>query len=87
MASFDIKYLFTNIPLAETLQICAEEAQRHHLITNNLTTPEFKSLLETATKESLFTSDNQLYIQVDGVAMGSPLGPTFANAFFFFNKI
>ena len=33
-----------------------------------------------ATKESYFIFKKLLYKQIDGVAMGSPLGPTFANA-------
>ena len=42
---------------------------------------EFRGLLELATKESLFMFDNKYYKQIDGVAMGSPLGPTLANIF------
>ena len=42
---------------------------------------EFKELLSLATKESYFIFNGQLYKQVDGVAMGSPLGPTLANTF------
>ena len=41
----------------------------------------FKCLLTLATKESYFLFDEELYQQVDGVAMGSPLGPTLANIF------
>ena len=42
---------------------------------------EFKDLLSLATKESYFVFNNILYKQIDGVAMGSPLGPSLANAF------
>ena len=38
-------------------------------------------MLTLATKESYFLSDWELYQEVDGVAMGSPLGPTLANVF------
>ena len=34
-----------------------------------------------ATKNQLFQFEGNLYEQVDGVAMGSPLGPLMANAF------
>ena len=34
-----------------------------------------------ATKRSHFVFDGQYYDQVDGVAMGSPLGPVLANIF------
>ena len=42
---------------------------------------DFRDLLNLATKESFFTFNNKFYIQVDGVAMGSPLGPILANIF------
>ena len=38
----------------------------------------FKSL---AIKEPYFIFNNILYKEIDGVAMGSPLGPSLANAF------
>ena len=34
-------------------------------------------------KNLFFIFDNSLYRQIDGVAMGSPLGPTLGNAFLF----
>ena len=37
-------------------------------------------MLELCTKEAPFRSPNgNMYLQIEGVAMGSPLGPTFAN--------
>ena len=42
---------------------------------------DFRDLLNLATKESFFAFNNQFYIQVDGVAMGFPLGPILANIF------
>ena len=38
-------------------------------------------MLTLATKESYFLFDGELYQQVEGVAMGSPLGSTIANIF------
>merc|ERR1712030_59566 len=39
-----------------------------------------QQLLELCTKQSPFRCPSgQLYLQIEGVAMGSPLGPTFAN--------
>ena len=38
-------------------------------------------LLKLATTNQLFQLDGILYEQVEGVAMGSPLGPLLANPF------
>ena len=48
---------------------------------------EFKNLLSLATQESYFLFNDVLYKQKDGVAMGSPLGPTMANVFIFFYEV
>ena len=42
---------------------------------------QFKCLITLATKESYFLFNGELYQQVDGVPMASPLGPTLANIF------
>ncbi|CAB4023095.1 Hypothetical predicted protein, partial [Paramuricea clavata] len=42
---------------------------------------ELANLLNLAVKNQLFQLDGKLYRQVDGVAMGSPLGPLMANTF------
>ena len=49
--------------------------------TDNLTKQDVYDLLSAATKEPLFIFDYSLYYQIDGVAMGFPLGPTLVNAF------
>ena len=41
---------------------------------------DFIKLLQLAT-EGMFLYRDKLYRQIDGVAMGSPLGPTLANFF------
>jgi len=42
--------------------------------------------LQLATIDSVFTFNDNLYTQTDGVAMGSPLGPTYANAFLCYHE-
>ena len=42
---------------------------------DNLTKQDFYHLLSPAAKESFFIFNNNLYCQIDGVAMGSPLDP------------
>ena len=41
----------------------------------------FRQLLNLAVMNNYFVFNNELYMQIDGMAMGSPLGPTFANIF------
>ena len=38
-------------------------------------------MLSLNTKEKVILFDEKYYSQIDGVTMGSPLGPTFANIF------
>ena len=40
-----------------------------------------KKLLTLRTKNVNFSFNNEIYIQIDGVAMGSPLGPVIENIF------
>ena len=75
MASLDVGSLFTNIPLKETINRYFWDLHNGKLSKSDL----FK-LLETATSESCFIFDFLLYKQMHRVAMGSPLGPTLANA-------
>ena len=76
MASLDVVSLFTNIPLEETIKNCVND-----LFSSNFYRKDLYDLLKIATTESSIIFDHKLYKQVDGVAMGSPLGPTLANAF------
>ena len=45
------------------------------------TRKQFTDLLELSVKDSPFTFNDRIYTQIDGVSMGSCLGPTLANAF------
>ena len=88
MASLDVESLFTNIPLSETIDICIESLFENTDQIKGLTKEDLKELLTLATSESFFMFNGKFYKQIDGVAMGSPLGPTLANAFLcYFEKI
>ena len=81
MASLDVEALLTNIPLEETINICVEQVFKTTDKVEGLNKEDFHSLLSLATKESFILFNGNFYKQIDGVAMGSPLGPTFANIF------
>ena len=81
MATLDVDSLFTNLPLDETIDICVSLLFKDSDVVNGLTKEDVHKLLNIATKESFFMFDKCYYKQTDGVAMGSPLGPTLANIF------
>ena len=84
MASFDVVSLFTNIPVNETIGIISNALFSDHQFFHGLDRSEFEKLLSLSVKNCHFIFDGRLYQQVDGVAMGSPLGPLFANIFMSF---
>ena len=83
IASLDVESLFTNVPVDRTISFILEEIypeDSHPKI--DIPKAALKSLLELCTKEAPFVSpDGKIYQQIDGVAMGSPLGVLFANFF------
>ena len=81
MASFDIDSLFTNVPLDETIDISVKKLFGRRKKYEGFSKEQFKKLLILAVKNSFFLFNGTYYEQVDGVAMGSPLGPTLANIF------
>ena len=86
MGSVDADLLFTNIPLDETIDICVNEFFENTDTVEGFTKSELKQLLCLATKESYFIFKGLLYKQIDGVALGSPLGSSFATAFLSYHE-
>ena len=77
--------MFTSIPLNETIELAVK------LIFDNnpnikITKKDLKKLFEFATSGTHILFDGNYYDQIDGVAMGSPLGPVLANLFMGFYK-
>ena len=81
IASLDVESLFTNVPLNESVEIIINQVYNHDCL-SSLTIPSHvrRKLLEVCKSETPFRSQNgSLYQQIDGVSMGSPLGPNIAN--------
>ena len=84
LCSFDIVGLFTNVPLKEVIDICAKTLYHEDVLEvppPTLTEASFRELLEKVTSGVEFSFEGVMYKQIDGVAMGSPLGPILANIF------
>ena len=81
IASLDVESLFTNVPIDPTIDLILQHTYNHKTLPPPKMPKEIlKQMLELCTKEAPFRSpDGNLYLQIEGVAMGSPLGPTFAN--------
>ena len=79
--SFDVKSLFTNVPLDYTINIILRRIYDDNELCTNISKKEMEELLLLCTKNAHFTFNNEIYQQCDGVAMGSPLRPVKAGTF------
>ena len=77
-----MKNLFTNVPLNDVISVCVDFLYRG-LLTSVPSFPEsvFVELMELATKSIFFSFHDSMCCQVDGISLGSPLGPILANIF------
>ena len=81
LSSLDVENLFTNVPVEETINIIIDCVYNHNEIKKPTIPQEIlHELLHICTTETPFiTPEGKLYTQVNGVSMGSALGPVFAN--------
>ena len=80
-SSLDVESLFTNVPIQETIDIILRNVYNHPTLrAPDVPRQKLKELLLLCTTSVPFRNiDGQMFIQIDGMSMGSPLGPTFAN--------
>ena len=81
MVSFDVVSLFTNVPLEKTIDIIINKVYKEKRIKTKIKENKLRALLYLCTKEGHFTFNDEIYVQIDGVMMGSPLGSLIANIF------
>ena len=80
MLSMDVSSIFRNVPLIETVDyICEQMTQQQ--IDIGLPVTVIKVLLLKCTMNVQFLFNGNLFRQIDGVAMGSPLGPFLVDIF------
>ncbi|KAL5271827.1 hypothetical protein ACHWQZ_G000132 [Mnemiopsis leidyi] len=74
MVSYDVRSLFTNVPLQRTIDICMDRMYRSESITPP-TIPEdvLRKLISLCVCNNTFVFDGKVYEQIDGVAMGTLL--------------
>ena len=77
--SFDVEALFTNVPLRRTLNIILDHIYKDELITTTFKKCTLKKLILDCCSKTAFSFDEQIYVQQNGVSMGSSLGPVLAN--------
>ena len=79
--SIDVESLFTNVPLEETIEIICHNVYNHpSMLPPLMNAPTLRKMLIACTSQCPFLHmDGKVYVQNNGVAMGSPLGVTFAN--------
>ncbi len=80
-APFETSSLFNDVPLDETIGICASTLYRGGLLNPPFPEEVFVEMIKSATRSVEFSCNNEMYQQRDGVSMGSPLGMSLPNTF------
>ena len=73
------KFIYFNVPLAETIQICADVLYSSEYPPAHFSRLIFVEVIEMAASAVEFSFDNIKHSQIDGVVMGTPPGPFPAN--------
>ena len=81
LCSYDVCNLFTNAPLAETIEICADALYNGERTPLPFPRAVFVELMQAATSSVEFSFNNIMHRQIDSVPMSSPLVPSLANIF------
>ena len=79
--SYDVESLFTSVPIKSTINHICDEIYKENKLVPICKENIFRKLLSKLTTECIFTANNKLYKQIDGVAMGGPLSVVFTGCF------
>ena len=83
ITSFDVKALFTSVPVQPAIQIVKQRLQQDSTLPQrtSMSTPQITSLLEFCLTHTYFLFQGKYYEQVQSAAMCSPISPLIANIF------
>ena len=83
MVSYDVKALFTSVPIKPALKIIEKLLKEDQDLQKrtSMSIPNIMDLLEFCLRSTYFTYRGKFYEQVEGTAMGSPISPIVANLF------
>ena len=79
--SYDVESLFTSIPIKETIDYICDKIYTHKKLKEICKRSIFVKLMKKLTTECIFSANNTLYKQTDGVSMGGPLSVVFSGCF------
>ena len=71
--------LFTNVPLQRTLRIIEDRIYNKKLVKTKLKKSTLRKLIRDTCTKTVFSCNNKLYEQTDGVSMCGSLDPVLAN--------
>ena len=77
--SFDVTSLFTNVLLKRTIKIILKCIYEDKVVYTTLRKRAMKKLIIDPCTKTAFSFNNKIYKQVDGVSIGSLLGPVLVN--------
>ena len=79
LISFDVSSLYTNVPLQEAIDVCTDLLYSGKHKVPPVDKDTFKELCQLCSCNVLMLTHDGYYRQTDGLAMGSPPAPMFAN--------
>ena len=83
ITSFDVKALFTSVPVAPSIQIVKQKLQQDPTLPQrtSMSIQQITTLLEFLLTSTYFLFQGKYFEQVQGAGMGSPISPLIANLF------